>query len=266
MSDTTTSHGADRAERERVAVEQFTVHAGSFASSPVINDERALQVLGEVAEVRADDVVADVACGPGIVATWLAARTSEVVGVDLTPTMVALATERADAAGVAGRARFVLGSMDDVPLPTGGFSLVVSRYAMHHAPDPAQAMAELARLCAPGGRIVIVDFAADPDPAVARRYDDAERLRDPSHVANLTRDAQVALLEGVGFQVRREGAYRVEADLERVLAGSHGTDHDGVRRAFEASIDGDGLGVGAHRQDGRIRFAYPISVLAAFRA
>jgi SAM-dependent methyltransferase len=179
--------------------------------------------------------------------------------------MVALATERAAAAGVAG-ARFVLGSMDDVPLPTGGFSLVVSRYALHHAPDPARAMAELARLCAPSGRIVVVDFVADPDPAVAGRYDAAERLRDPSHVANLTRDGQVALLEGAGFRVRREGAYRLEADLEAVLSGSHGTDHDGVRRAFEASIGGDGLGVGAHRQDGRIRFAYPISVLAAWRS
>jgi hypothetical protein len=75
----------------------------------------------------------------------------------------------------------------------------------------------------------------------------------------------VALLEGVGFQVGREDAYRLEADLERVLSGSHGTDHEGVRRAFEASLDGDGLGVGAHRHEGRIRFAYPISVLAAWR-
>jgi SAM-dependent methyltransferase len=264
MSDTQASQ-AVRAERERIAVEQFTVHAGSFASSPVITDERALQVLGEVAEVRADDVVADVACGPGIVAAWLAARAREVVGVDLTPTMVALAEERVAAAGVSDRARFVLGPMDDVPLPGGEFSLVVSRYALHHAPDPGRAMAELARLCAPGGRMVIADFAADPDPAVAGRYDAAERLRDPSHVANLTRDAVVALLEDVGFSVQREAAYRLDADLDRVLAGSHGTDHDGVRRAFEASIGGDGLGVGAHRQDGRIRFAYPIAVVAASR-
>jgi SAM-dependent methyltransferase len=265
MSDTTTSHAVDRAERERVAVEQFTVHAGSFARSPVITDEGALQLLGEVAEVRADDVVADIACGPGIVATWLAARAAEVVGVDLTPTMLSLARERAAAAGVGGRARFVPGRMDDVPLPTGGFSLVVSRYALHHAPDPQRAMAELARLCAADGRIVIVDFAADPDPAVAGRYDAAERLRDPSHVANLTRDAQVALLEGVGFEVRNEASYRLEADLELVLAGSHGTDHDGVRRAFEASIGGDGLGVEARRVEGRIRFSYPIAVLGAWR-
>lgn len=249
---------------EQIALEQFTVHAQSFATSAVINDETALAVLVGLAALGGGERVADIACGPGIVSVALArAGAGEVVGVDLTPEMLRLARERADAAGVGAAVQLQLGRMDDSGLAPASFDRVVSRYALHHAADPAAAVAELARLCAPGGRVVVVDFDAPADGAVAGRYDGAERLRDPSHVANLTRDRQVALLEGAGLVVVGEERYRIEADLDTVLARSHGVDHDGVRAAFVASIGGDGLGVDAHWADGRVRFAYPIVALAA---
>lgn len=56
----------------------------------------------------------------------------------------------------------------------------------------------MVRVLRPDGRVVMVDFVAADDPIVANAYDDAEKLRDPSHVRNLTAAEQRALFESRG--------------------------------------------------------------------
>jgi SAM-dependent methyltransferase len=245
-------------EAERVAVEQFTAHADSFASSPIINDAAALDALADLAQVSGTDRVLDVACGPGIVSCDLAARGATVVGMDITPAMLDLAARRAARLGVSDRTTFVPGSMDRLPFADGEFSVVVSRYALHHAVTPERALAEMTRVLGPNGRMVIVDFVASDDPETAQAYDEAEKLRDPSHVRNLSAAEQRELFESLGLRVDATASYGLRADLDAVLAGSHGHDHEGARHAFEASVDTHGLGVGAHRVGDRIAFTYPI--------
>jgi SAM-dependent methyltransferase len=172
--------------------------------------------------------------------------------------MLELAQRRAEKLGLSARTEFVPGAMDRLPFADGEFSVVVSRYALHHAPSPERAAAEMVRVLRPDGRVVIVDFAAADDPIAARAYDDAELLRDPSHVRNLTAEQQRALFEAQGLRVESACSYGLEADVDAVLAQSHGDDHEGFRRAFAASLDTHGLGVDARRVDDRIRFTYPI--------
>lgn len=250
-------------EVEAVAVDQFTVHAESFATAATMNDRQALEALADLAQAGPSDRVLDLACGPGIVATHLATTGAHVTGVDLTPRMLELARARAMDAGCSARCDFVVGRMDDLDADDGAFTVTVSRYALHHAADPAAVAAEMSRVTAAGGRVVVVDFAASDDPAVASAYDEAERLRDPSHVRNLTAVEQRELFESQGLRLDRTVGYRLPADLDAVLAGSHGVDHDGVRSAFEASLDDHRMGVDAHRVGSVIRFHYPI-VGAAF--
>lgn len=255
----TGGQAAGEAERiEREAVAQFTVHAESFARAAVINDERALDVLARLAAAGPGHRVVDVACGPGIVSCRLATGGAAVVGVDLTPAMLRLAAGRAEATGCAATTAFALGRMDRLPFPDGSFDVVVNRYALHHAADPERVAAELGRVAAPGGRLVIVDFAATEDREASTAYDEAERRRDPSHVRNLTAGEQQGLFTGRGWRLTEVVPYRVTASLDAVLANSHGPDHDGVRARFEASLDGHGLGVGARRQGGDIVFDYPL--------
>lgn len=244
----------------RLAVEQFTVHAESFGSSPVMNDAGALDALVELCALQPGDRVLDVACGPGIVSCRLAEAepTVTVVGVDATPAMVTLAEARAAERRVGDRVTFRAGRMEQLPFADAGFDVVVSRYALHHAADPAAVAAELARVAGPAGRVVVFDFDAGEDPVAAQAYDAAERFRDPSHVRNLTAAEQRALFDAVGLRLDAACAHRLPADLDTVLSRSHGTDHGRVRSAFEASIGGHGLGVGAHRVGDGIAFAYPI--------
>ncbi len=247
---------AERIEREAVA--QFTVHAEAFARAAVVNDERALDVLAGLAATGPGHRVVDVACGPGIVTCRLAATGAAVAGVDLTPAMLRLAAGRAEAAGCRASTAFVLGRMDRLPFPSGSFDVVVNRYALHHAAEPDRVAAELGRVAAPAGRLVIVDFAATEDREAAAAYDEAERRRDPSHVRNLTADEQQGLFTSRGWRLAEVVPYRVTASLDAVLANSHGPDHDGVRARFEASLGRHGLGVDARRQGSDIVFDYPL--------
>ncbi len=83
-----------------------------------------------------------------------------------------------------------------------------------------------------GGRIVVVVFAASEDPVASRSYDEAERLRDPSDVQNLTAREQRRLFEARGWTVAASARYKLTTRLEDFLARSDGIDHDGVRGSF----------------------------------
>lgn len=243
---------------EALNLEQFTAQARGFAAAATMNDAGALAALGELAALAPGDRALDVACGPGIVSVHLARSGAEVVGLDLTPAMLGLARDRADGSGFGDRLSFVEGRMDDLPFDDGEFTAAVSRYALHHAADPAAAAREMARVVQPAGRIVVVDFAAHPDPAIAAAYDEAERLRDPSHARNLTAPEQRELFQILGFEVVDEVRYGLDAELESVLARSHGTDHDAVRRIFADSVDSHGLGVDARLVDGALWYTFPL--------
>jgi ubiquinone/menaquinone biosynthesis C-methylase UbiE len=111
-------------------------------------------MLGLLGDVRGRTVL-DLGAGAGALAVELVARgAGAVVGVDVSPEMVALARERArDAAG----ATFVVGDVADGALrgfADGTFDLVASSLMMHYVRDWEPVLGELARVVAPGGRIV----------------------------------------------------------------------------------------------------------------
>jgi SAM-dependent methyltransferase len=58
-----------------------------------------------------------------------------------------------------------LGRRLTLPYGDGSFSIVITRYAFHHLLDPLSALQEITRVCAPGGRILVVDAYAPEDPA-----------------------------------------------------------------------------------------------------
>ncbi len=103
------------------------------------------------AEVRGRGRVCDLGCGPGHVGRYLAGRGSDVFGVDLSPGMVALARELNPGMS------FERGDMRALALPDGALTGVVAFYSLIHlerAAAPA-ALAEIARVLAPGGRALI---------------------------------------------------------------------------------------------------------------
>lgn len=112
--------------------------------------------------------VLDLGCGVGRWSRRLACRGARVTGVDISPTMVAEARERAAAEGLAGRADFRQGDVRALDL-TGRFDVVLAVTVLQHqlgAEDVDLALAGMVNHLAPGGRIVLLEAAPSRPVAV----------------------------------------------------------------------------------------------------
>lgn len=100
--------------------------------------------------------IADIGCGSGEITSRLAARypRAEIVGVDILESSVAYA--RRTHASLAPRVRFEQGDAFELRLATGQFDLVVCRHMTQAVPEPEKVIAELYRICKPGGWIHVL--------------------------------------------------------------------------------------------------------------
>jgi ubiquinone/menaquinone biosynthesis C-methylase UbiE len=172
----------DGQEHRRRVRDAFTKQATTFEDQRLNQAFTAgLPRLLAMAAPRRDDACLEVAAGTSIVGRGLAGQVAHVVALDATPAMLREGWRQADRAGIRNLA-FVLGDAARLPCRTGAFSLVVTRFSLHHFAEPAGPLRELVRVCRGGGRLVIQDMAASTDPDLARRQDEVERLRDPSHL------------------------------------------------------------------------------------
>ncbi len=171
-------------------ISQFTRQAQPFADNQAHSTDRSFSVFRDLGQLTGRERLLDSGCGPGLVSRYLAPHVGHVVGVDLTPAMVTLATQAAREAGLSN-VSFQEDNMTALPFASGEFDVTVTRYAFHHLENPAAAFAELVRVTRPGGRIIVVDVT--PETAKRSAYDHFERLRDPSHTSALTVEELLSL-------------------------------------------------------------------------
>jgi ubiquinone/menaquinone biosynthesis C-methylase UbiE len=249
--------------RDRI-VDQFTRQAVPFSTAPGIRDEAALQLLVEASGAGPDDTVLDVACGPGLVVTAFARVVRHATGIDVTPAMLERARAVAVEAGVTN-VTWKQGEVLPLPFPDDGFSIVVSRFAFHHFEQPAAVIAEMRRVCRPGGRVVVCDLMASDDPRKAARFHEIEILRDPSHVRALTFAELAALFPAAGLPEAQATFYRLPFELEGLLERSFPRPEnvERIRAAYTAAVADDGLGLGTRLVGSEVRAAYPVTILTA---
>lgn len=245
-------------------VDQFTRQADVFANAPPIADESALALLVRAAGTTPEDTVLDVACGPGLVVCAFAAHASHATGIDLTPAMLERARALQEKKGLAN-VTWRQGDVLALPFAEGEFSIVCCRFAFHHFPEPGRVLAEMVRVCRPGGRIAVVDVAASEDSAVAARFNAMDSLRDPSHVRFMPESELRGLFRAAGLPEPAIERYRLEGDVESLLGRSFPNPGDDakIRRLFEESLADDGMGLGVRREGGLIRYGYPVAILVA---
>jgi SAM-dependent methyltransferase len=137
----------------------------------------------------------DVATGGGHVADRLRA-----LGCDVTT---------CDAA--AGMRPNVVCPAEELPFDDRSFDVVTCRIAAHHFADPARAVAEMARV---SRRAVAVEDTLFRDP----RVEEAERLRDSTHVRAYSEPEWREMLAGAGLHVRERAVFEKRHPLEPWLA------------------------------------------------
>ena len=115
--------------------------------------------------------VLDYGCGPADFGVWMATEGAEVTLLDISASAVELGLLRAAASGVSGRVRGLAADASHLPeLADASFDLVFACAALHHTMKYAGAVAELARVVRPGGRLVLCEtWGENPLLMLARR-------------------------------------------------------------------------------------------------
>jgi ubiquinone/menaquinone biosynthesis C-methylase UbiE len=155
-----------------------------------------------------DDVLLDLGCGTGAAVRDAALVVRRAVGFDVSPGMIAQARERAT--GLAN-VEFRQGDVSaPLPFADGEFTAVVCTTAFHHFPRPRETIAEISRVVAPSGRVVIAD-ANRRHPAVFV-LDLVLRVSQPSHAgfrspAQLMHDLRAAGFAGASYCTARWRSY-----------------------------------------------------------
>ena len=196
-------------------------------------DERAEAYRSSVTHATGDDLdtvvewcnphegvkILDVATGGGHVARRLRAEGAEVVTCDASPGMGADVVCRAE----------------DLPFRDGSFDVVVTRIAAHHFDDIGKAVGEMARV---SNRVVVVEDTLYTSEDV----EEAEKLRDPTHVRSLSEEEWRDLLVDAGLEVEQVELFEKVHGFDEWLArtGCEGEDARRVRELLGELTTGDG--------------------------
>ena len=126
-------------------------------------DRRWKQRLITLAAIAPTDRVLDLACGTGDLLFAAGERSARVVGLDITFRMLQLARTR-------GNALVVTGDMIELPFASSSFEVVTTGYGLRNVPDLPLAISEIARVLAPGGRLLSLDFNRPANPWLRAAY------------------------------------------------------------------------------------------------
>ena len=196
----------------------FSLQAADFErKGHTLTCAEYLEWMVNALPLEANFQVLDVAAGTGLLSRAIAPRVREVVAVDATPAMLQAA---AGAIQGEGLQNIVLenGLAERLPFPDDSFDMVVSRLAFHHFDDPREPLREMRRVCRPSRVVAVLDLLSPPEEGLRERYNQLERLRDPSHTRALAREEMIraASLQGLTpvFVDQRE----ITVDMDRWLA------------------------------------------------
>ena len=146
--------------RAAAAAEYFRDNAGEWnriRSMHVDEAEVERALLAAVGERALDDHL-DIGTGTGRLLELIGPRAKHALGVDLSREMLAVARANLERAGLT-HCSVRQADMYQLPLGSGAFDLVTIHQVLHYLEDPASAIAEAARVLAPRGRLIVVDFA-----------------------------------------------------------------------------------------------------------
>ncbi len=177
-------------EVRRVRRENFDQHGAGNERSQLVPGRswaawsRALGLLLPAVDV------ADLGCGEGYLTIEAARWARKVYAVDRSPDVLGRAKQMA----IRRRVKNITwkrGELEKVPLPDGSVDIAIASQALHHANEPARALAEAWRILRPGGRLLVLDL---------RQHDEAwvqDTLGD--QWLGFTPDGLETLIEAAGF-------------------------------------------------------------------
>jgi len=247
-------------EQHRLVQSKFSQQAVHWGAMTVPQD---LQAILERIELSPEARVLDVAAGSGLLGRALARRAREVLAVDITPEMLEAGRDAAAREGI-DNITFVQAEAESLPFDEGSFDLVVTRFSLHHIAEPQRVVNEMVRVARGRGRVLLIDMLVPDDAELARRANELERRRDPSHAWTATWSQLQAFPASAGATIVEAYTQDRTRDLEDWIDMSGSEVRDELRAAFEADLaGGEPTGLEPYREDGAIRFRHPLGIVLA---
>ena len=205
-------------EQQQISAAQFGANAGYYLASAVHAKGEDLERLSIVVRQGAGGRVLDLGCGAGHAAFSLArGGATRVVAYDPSSAMLAVVAGEAARRGH-GAIETRAGSAEHLPFESGTFDLVVTRYSAHHWADVPRALAECARVSAPGGRLIVIDVVAPETPLLDTSLQVIEFLRDASHVRDYRISEWRAMQTAAGFAEPAVHGWKIAMDFPAWIA------------------------------------------------
>mgnify|MGYP000648683082 CR=1 FL=1 len=229
--------------------------------SRVVADPRRLRRFVRFVSPPSHALALDAWLGPGALATALAPRVRRLVAVqrDSLP------------AGWRRPANVELvrvpGLSPELPFPDETFDLVTCGRPFHHFPRPQEALAEMWRVCRPGGWLALEETVAHEQEVRARYQDRLERLRDRSHPRYFRLSELVHLLGEAGFLLRRLQVVDLQREFNEWLLGARPRPQkvELMRRLMSGGQEADLSGLDIRAVDDTFVFTQRLAWLVAER-
>jgi SAM-dependent methyltransferase len=191
----------------------WSERAEAYRESDAHREGRDLELFAEWA---AGETALDVATGGGNVARILRDAGLEVVTIDSAPGMQPTVVSRAE----------------EIPFADSSFDVVACRVAAHHFEDPGSSLKEMARV---SRALVLVS----DNLFMGEAGEEADKLRDPTHVRNYSEDEWRAMFDAAGLEIE---AYeledkRIDFDAWLDRSGTPDEDRDRIRELLADRVE-----------------------------
>ena len=192
-----------RHDRAEAARRYFEAHAATWESvrSLHVADAEIERAIAALLADRPIGALLDIGTGTGRMLELFAPRAQSAIGIDRSSEMLRLARVKLDEAGICG-ASLRQGDMYALPLADCSSDSIILHQVLHYAQQPGAAIAEAARVLAPGGQLLVIDFA---------QHDRAELKEQDAHLRlGFADDAMRGWFGSAGLELDR---------IERLVGG-----------------------------------------------
>lgn len=236
-----------------VVQKQFTKTLDAFSKFAVRDSAETVAARVAFAKAQPDDLLLDVACGPGTLVLAFAPLVKFARGVDVTAAMLKRAAEYQREQKITNAA-FDRADAEHLPYPDAAFNLVTCQFAFHHLAKPEAVLMEMLRVTGREGHLMVIDTVAPESDEKWELHNRVESIRDPSHTASLRLTGFLSMFEQFGLEVVRQKLKRQPRSFNQwvLRAGLDPSQarYQEARKLIEDSIATDGAGFSAQPQDG----------------
>jgi ubiquinone/menaquinone biosynthesis C-methylase UbiE len=244
--------------------EEFARQAANMATAPAFKEEQTLRRISATLGPAPIGRVLEVACGPGIVAEAIAPLVSELVCIDATPEMLALAELRLEKSGHSN-VTFLKAFAEALPFEAEDFDVIVTRLSFHHFEDIRAVLSEFRRVLRPQGRLVTADVISSSDREESKLHNALEKLRDPTHVHMFSQQEFLETLRSSDFEPIVEECWEQQRNFSewaKIISVSGRTDplREVMRTLSRSDLH---AGIQLHEANGVIQFTHTWLLVAA---